>query len=67
MFALIIHRVVEDDDDPYKTKYVIRTSEGDMNGIEVSALDLYKFLREDKIPDIELSDSQEVHGGERVQ
>ena len=60
VFAQIIHRVVEDGNDPYKTKYVIRTSEGDMNGIEVSALDLYKFLRGDKIPDIELSDSQEL-------
>ena len=39
VFAQIIHRVVEDGDDPYKTKYVIRTSEGDMNEIEVSALD----------------------------
>ena len=60
VFAQVIHRVVQDCDDPYKTKYVIRTAEDDMNGTEVSALNLYKFLRGEKIPDMELSDSQEV-------
>ena len=60
VFAQVIHRVSQDTDDPYKTKYVIRISQDDMSGIEVSALDLYKFLRGDKTPDIELSDSQEI-------
>ena len=31
-----------------------------LNGTEVSALNLYKFFRGEKIPDMELSDSQEV-------
>ena len=60
VFAQVIHRVIQDSDDPYKTKYVIRISQDDMNGIEVSALDLYKFLRGDKMLDIELSESQEI-------
>eukprot|EP00731_Ephydatia_muelleri_P012474 Em0006g1368a len=60
VFAQVIHRVSQDSDDPYKTKYVIRISQDDMIGIEVSALDLYKFLRGDKTPVIELSESKEI-------